>query len=222
MSKKKRKKKAVKKKHKKARGSLKGTPFERDSCKNLSLWWTNGNRDDVFWRTSQSGGRATIRNKGGKATKNQYGDVQATDPIGQPLIDLCTIELKKGYSSSTFFDLVDKILKGQKLTYCEFIKQAIEQQKNAGSWSWLLITKSDYKETLVAMPITLKRLLIKAKSKVNSCYPQTTMQFMLNDSPSKIFVTTLNEFMDNVNPLCFRRALKIIRKKNNELCLKSL
>ncbi len=59
----------------------KGSNFEREICKLLSLWWTNDKRDDIFWRTSGSGARATTRSKTKQKTFGQYGDVQATDPI---------------------------------------------------------------------------------------------------------------------------------------------
>ena len=75
-------------KKKKGGGHAKGSQFERTVCKDLSLWWTKGKRDDVFWRTSGSGARAKTRSKTGEKTFGQYGDVQATDPIGQPLICL--------------------------------------------------------------------------------------------------------------------------------------
>jgi len=39
----------------------KGGEFERDISRFLSRWWTYGERDDVFWRTSASGARATTR-----------------------------------------------------------------------------------------------------------------------------------------------------------------
>ena len=106
----------------------KSSKCERDICKQLSLWWTGHKRDDVFWRTTTSGARATIRSKRGRGTKNQYGDVQATDPIGQPLIDLCTIEIKKGYSRNSYFDLIDKLPNETKQPYKKFIQQVIDQQ----------------------------------------------------------------------------------------------
>ena len=70
----------------------KGNSFERKLCVLLSRWWTNGSRPDVFWRTASSGGRATQRAKAGDDTRNQYGDVGITDPIGQPFLDFCTIK----------------------------------------------------------------------------------------------------------------------------------
>src|SRR5271166_5739903 len=93
----------------------KGSQFERDICRKLSLWWTQDQsppNDAVFWRTSNSGGRATTRKKLGKKTKGQYGDITAIDPIGQPLIDFVTIEIKRGYNKASIIDLLDKQGKG--------------------------------------------------------------------------------------------------------------
>ena len=79
----------------------KGSAFEREISKQLSLWWTEGERDDVFWRTNASGARFTARRKQGKSTEGQGGDITCTDPIGRALTDLFSIELKTGYSSKS-------------------------------------------------------------------------------------------------------------------------
>lgn len=87
------------------KGSLKGSEFEREISRMLSLWWSDGlkidpPRDDLFWRTHGSGARAKTRARKGLTTEGQYGDVAATNPISKPLTDCCLIELKRGYSKS--------------------------------------------------------------------------------------------------------------------------
>lgn len=77
----------------------KGSGYERNICKKLSLWWSNEKKDDIFWRTSQSGGRATQRMKSGCTTENSSGDACYLDAVGKPLVDLVCIEMKKGYTS---------------------------------------------------------------------------------------------------------------------------
>jgi len=72
----------------------KGGAFEREVAVTLSKWWSGGARDDVFWRTAGSGGRATVRRKKGKATRFSSGDITFTDPIGRPLIELFNIECR--------------------------------------------------------------------------------------------------------------------------------
>jgi hypothetical protein len=123
----------------------KGSEFERSVCKRLSLWFTQDldkPRDDVFWRTSQSGGRATTRAKGGVKTANSYGDVTFIDPIGQSLIDSCLIELKRGYTNSiSLLDFVDKA-KGTPILL-QWWHKATEERALAGRQYVLLIFRRD-------------------------------------------------------------------------------
>jgi hypothetical protein len=81
--------------------SKKGSAFERRTCKDLSMWFTNGERDDVFWRTAGSGARATVRAKQGKMTADSAGDICAIDECGKPLTRLAVFELKKGYTGKS-------------------------------------------------------------------------------------------------------------------------
>ncbi len=197
----------------------KGSNFERKICKELSLWWTDGDRDDIFWRTSQSGGRATQRKKTGRGTANQYGDIQATDPIGQPLISLCTIELKKGYGHRTFYDLIDKLPSQTKQPYLQFIRQAKLQSNLAGTPWWLIIVSRDRKEPVIAMPYKLYK---KIKNEhydlplnIQECFPQIIMQFDLpeDEYKQKIFITTLFEFMDNVSSKTIKKLSQKLKKE---------
>lgn len=76
----------------------KGGSYENEIARQLSLWFTNGERDDVFGRSDGSGSRFTSRWKKGKNTANQHGDIAAMDAIGEPLIKIWSIEVKTGYS----------------------------------------------------------------------------------------------------------------------------
>ena len=78
----------------------KGDQWERDLSKWMSLWWTEGDRDDVIWRVRASGSRATSRAKKGKATAGGAGDLYATDPVAQPLFDYWLAEAKRGYAKA--------------------------------------------------------------------------------------------------------------------------
>lgn len=75
-------------------GKAKGGGFERKVCKALSLWITAGAREDVFWRSAMSGGRATVMIKRGAKNQTGLGDVTAVDPLGNPLTDKFLIECK--------------------------------------------------------------------------------------------------------------------------------
>jgi len=74
-------------------GKAKGASFERQVCKELSLWITDGKRTDCFWRSAMSGGRATVASKKGVDVR-QAGDITAVAPEGTELTDKWFIECK--------------------------------------------------------------------------------------------------------------------------------
>jgi len=189
----------------------KGSAFERDICEQLSLWWTDGKRDDVFWRTSGSGARAKTRSKTKQDTFGQYGDVQATDPIGQPLMDLCSVELKRGYSKSTFADVIDKLDTAKEQVFESFVKQVTTDENLSGSFSWMLIIKRDRRKILVFIPQHLRRHLelIGCDFSKNS---YTFLQFIKRHkkryrSYYRIFGTSLTEFLEVVKPTHIKKVL---------------
>ena len=89
---------------KKGGGKAKGSAFERQVCKALSLWVSHGKNEDLFWRSAMSGGRATVSKKKGKLLNRQAGDISAVAPEGHALTDLFYVECKfvKKLGVSTF------------------------------------------------------------------------------------------------------------------------
>jgi hypothetical protein len=135
-------------------GNKKGSKFERDICKRLSEWWSddteNQMRDDIFWRASQSGGRATQRAKSGKRTAGSYGDIAAVDPVGAPLLQVFTLELKRGRSHGDMGDMIDIPVSGYKpRPFEKTLEQAVGSHLLAKSLSWLLISQRDRRRCLV-------------------------------------------------------------------------
>ena len=130
--------------------SHKGSGWERKLCKMLSLWWSHGESDACFWRTSTSGARATVRTRKGLRTECSYGDITAVDPIGQPLTRLFTIEAKKGYPAFRFGDLLESKATGQILL--QFVEQAKKEAKDAGTPLWMLVVCKDRREPVVLVP----------------------------------------------------------------------
>ena len=135
----------------------KGGDFEREICKQLSLWWTKGERDDVFWRTSGSGARATVRAKKGLNTSLSHGDITAIDPIGVPFIQRVTVEIKRGYNDSSIAAMLDKPKTAKAQPWEVFLQQAVSSAQEAGTVWWWLICKRDRKETLLYMPARMVR-----------------------------------------------------------------
>jgi len=127
----------------------KGSEFERDTCRRLSLWLSDGEHDDWLWRSATSGARATVRARKGKSTRGHCGDIAATCPEGERLTKLVTIELKRGYQHVTGIDLIDSVGGGN---IAKFIAQAKEARQRAGTPYWMLIHKRDRRAAVVYAP----------------------------------------------------------------------
>ena len=187
----------------------KGGDFERVICKRLGLWWAE--RDDIFWRSSNSGGRATIRRKVGKKTVGQCGDVAATDPIGLPLLDLVTIEIKRGYPKSNFHDLLDASPGGALNPFEKFIRQSIAAHTAAGSFAWLLIHKRDRREPWVYFPSELFKELRRVGAFETIPPYCVKFRFLSKDDEPKIITVEgwhFEHFLMSITPDHVRRLGK--------------
>jgi len=179
----------------------KGSSFEREICVLLSKWWTNGKRDDIFWRTAGSGARAKTRSKTKQATFGQYGDVQATDPLGQPLIDLCSIELKRGYSKNTFADVIDKLDGAKEQLFESFIMQASSDCSLSVSYSWMLIIKRDRRKPLIFIPRCFYKDLKNIGCKLDDITHISLYFTGKEQCKHEIFGAPLTEFLEVVRPI---------------------
>lgn len=135
--------------------SRKGSAFERWFCRELSLWWSEGKDDDLFWRTAGSGARANVRSRKGKRTVGQHGDIASTDTSSAILTKVLTIELKRGYNKATVADLLDQPLGGAIQKYEYWFSQASTASEQSGTFAWLLVVKRDHREPIVFMPSNL-------------------------------------------------------------------
>lgn len=126
--------------------AAKGGIFEREVARQLSLWWSDGQADDWFWRTAGSGGRATNRAKSGKSTANSAGDIGAECPEAQKLLNVTTCEIKRGYSGTDVQELLDHKGKSQ---FRDFCKQAATSASLAGTPYWWLIVRRDRRDALI-------------------------------------------------------------------------
>lgn len=74
-------------------GKSKGGAFERLICKKLSLWLSEGKREDLLWRSAMSGGRATVAHSKNKLD-DQVGDISAVTEEGYQFTKLFAVECK--------------------------------------------------------------------------------------------------------------------------------
>ena len=185
----------------------KGSTFERGIAVKISEWWTSGKRSDIYWRSQTSGARATIRHKKNKETFGQAGDIQAVDPIGQPLMDVFTIELKKGYSEQSFFNMMEMKPTSAQQMWEKFYLQVTGDMKKAKAVSWLLIWQRDRKEPMIYTSPKIMNLLKEAGA--NLRFPYLKGKFALKSGKIiSVFVCKLDDFLKQVKPKHIKKVLK--------------
>ena len=123
----------------------KGNTFEIQLATSLSLWWSGGAHDDWFFRSSNSGGRATERAKTGERTLNSAGDLQAQCHEAQKLLDLICFEGKKGYNTISVADLWEKPKGG----FHDFVEQSQRAASLAGTCGWAVVHKRDRRKAII-------------------------------------------------------------------------
>jgi hypothetical protein len=134
-------------------GKLKGGEFERKVAKQLSLWISNSLRDDLLWRSSLSGGRATLQFKQGKKNKSQTGDLSSIDTLSQQFINRFFIEIKfyKDLNIESGFIKATGLLKS---FWDKLVKDALVAEKNP-----MLIARQNHLPTLLLLHHNGARLL---------------------------------------------------------------
>lgn len=186
----------------------KGSEFEREICRTLSMWWSNGKRDDLFWRSAGSGAMAKTRSKKGKTTSGQYGDIQATDVEGKDLLKVFTIELKRGYNADNFLNMLDKPSNAAMQGWEKFYQQVKKDFKNAKSRTWIIIWRRDRKKALVYFSLKIAELLCNntGADLYNHPYLKGKLQ-VKSESFVSVYVCSLEDFLKSVKPNHVRRIL---------------
>jgi len=175
--------------------SKKGASFERKIAVELSLWWTNGANEDVFWRTAGSGGRATVRGKSNKLTRYSSGDITFTHEDGVPFIDYFLIELKRGYSQ--VWDILTFIDSNKEQTIVQWVEKAKQEVKRDFRQTWMLIFQRDRKQICVLMEYaTLKQLEVLHKKQFEATY-------MLLPTDTKTIICRFSDLFKWLNPQVF-------------------
>lgn len=190
--------------------SRKGGAYEREFCRKLSEWWSDGTRDDIFWRTSSSGGRATQRAKTNRKTFGQYGDIQAVDPIGAPLMRVLCVELKRGYNKDTLADAIDRSSVAAQQTWEAFVEQAQAQAEHSGARHWLLVQRRDDRQAVAFFP---RSLYVALELDWNPVWPIISMRATLRHSTKGaakmwLYAVRLADFFRVVSPARIRELDK--------------
>jgi len=140
------------------KGKNKGSRFEREICKSLSLWISEGRKKDLFWRSAMSGGRATVFQKKGELLKNQSGDISSISQEGMCLTNALYIECKfyKNLQLSSFF-------LNRKGNLYKFWKETIRQANIYKKIPFLIAKQNNQKTILLTTQKINKFLHVKVR-----------------------------------------------------------
>lgn len=78
-------------------GKAKGSQFERDVARRLSLWWSEGTDPNCLWRTHSSGGFGTVAK-----VEGQYGDISGINALGMEFSPKLFVVECKNYKEIDF------------------------------------------------------------------------------------------------------------------------
>lgn len=202
----------------------KGGGFEREVSRALTKWWAGDDSDDLFWRTSNSGGRSTVRRRKGKRSSGHDADIGATSPAGAPLCRLIAFEVKRGYNHVTLHTLLDRDparrqprdrTKRVVLPLEAWVGQADEARERAGAYFWAIIHRRDNCKPVVYFPHKLMTALMKEGAFPRPVTPFATYGGHVRTGPDvgrlaacEMCVTSLYQFFKNVKPAHIHAVLK--------------
>lgn len=199
----------------------KGGQYERDLCWELSRWWSGNSKELLFWRTSNSGGGATVRRRKGIKNQAHGSDITATEISSKPFTDLIAVEAKRGYNKrANLQTLLDfKPTKKQKTPqtmYEQWFEQAITAAETSGSPFWMLIHRRDGGQPLCFIPNELLARISISVSRTQPFLwptPLLTLKFARRTSegtrvPTSIVCMKWRHFLFHVDPDDIRNTLK--------------
>lgn len=116
------------------KGKSKGSAFEREVSRSLTMWLTGQDKEYYFYRSPSSGAVATMNEMNGDIS----GDIIAVKPEARLLTSKYSIECKDGYSNAD----VMKVFKNNKNdTICDFWKQCIDDARTSNKKGMLIFRK---------------------------------------------------------------------------------
>lgn len=158
-----------------------GAGHERDTCRKLSLWLSEGKEDGWFWRSAMSGGRATLF---GAAAAQQAGDVSGLAPRAHEFLKHYAVECKRRRDLQ-----LRRTLLGLGSELRTLFVEAQTEARKFGRDTWL-IAKEDRLPTLLCVNATLLK---------HSVFRQQSRCVLLTDKLSFV-VYDFERFLERTKP----------------------
>jgi len=182
-------------------GSQKGSQFERDMAREISLWWTDGKDNDAFWRVLGSGGMATNKVKAGKSITNaSFNDIEAKTADAFSFTNKVICELKRGYKNWSIMDIMDSP-NVSKQVWAKFHDQVVTAQTSSNRKYWIVIFKRDHRKIMVMMCPSLVSEIHRWYEQKNIVY--SPIRIVLRNTTMDGVLVTWDEFK-TIDPNFFR------------------
>jgi hypothetical protein len=179
------------------RGKGKGSGWERDVGKQLSLWLTNSARPDIFSRNVLSGGAFTVAAKAGKLSSRMPGDLMAAHPLAFQFLSQYLIECKHLASLGLENYLFDTSGKAQMTGIVALAtKQAIQAELE-----YMIIAKQNHREPLVLVAGYIGQRMLLAHGRSSSRTIITPNHHYLHKQ--RIFLMRFRDMLSFVKPTSF-------------------
>ena len=176
----------------------KGSEFERDICKYLSVWLTGKEKPYQFWRMPASGGLATISEE----NADMSGDIRALTQEAAFVTDTFSIEAKNGYPTTDFHQ---HFANTKTFNIKAFWKQCIGDARISNKYA-MLIFKKKGKKPIIGIESTvndkIKGILISL--------PSMSIKFSKQEYPEIVFYD-FKDFFKFITPQIIKD--KIVQEK---------
>jgi hypothetical protein len=176
-------------------GQAKGAAWERKAGVYLSLWVTEGQREDIFSRNVLSGGRFTNAVKAGKDLGTP-GDLMAAHPLAFDFLSLFLVECKHTASIQLDQYIFDK----QGKTWLSKVITKAAGEAKTMSLNYMVIAMQNRKPPLLFMP-AMAGMMVRDRAR-----PKGSVAFhrFHNDT---VFCCTFEDFVRNVKCIDFLAAM---------------
>lgn len=168
-------------------GKRKGSSWERDVCKRLSIWLTGKEKPVVFWRSPSSGGLGTI-----KTAENVTGDIISISDVSKWVCQKFSIECKNGYPSADLFKHFKKV-KNDEIE--QFWTQCIRDSQTENKYG-ILVFKKKGNQPIIGIEKSVYDQLIEMSLNLN----KYLVLHYDNDLPPLVLMD-FEDFLNKVNPL---------------------
>jgi hypothetical protein len=166
----------------------KGSSWERDISKFLTLWLTEQNKEYYFWRTPGSGGIGSIS----PVNTDLHGDIIPLKPEADILCSKFCIECKTGYPNAS----IDFHLKSNKNDIIkDFWIQATEAAISSNKQPMLIFKKKGFSTPWLGIT---EKIYNKLKNYISTLrYVSIKWE---TEELDNLYLFELNDFFKNVTP----------------------